>query len=115
MFSLTQLVVALSCTLGHVLAFDGDLTYYTPGLGSCGQTNTESDKVVALAPAQFTEAGICGKNITISLNGKTTTAMVVDKCMGCSDDSIDVSPTVFTELTSLDTGRVKISWTFSAD
>jgi len=116
MFSLTQLVVALSCTLGHVLAFDGDITYYTPGLGSCGQTNTEADMIVALSPSQFTtNSDICGRNITISMNGKTATAMVVDKCPGCSDNSIDVSPAVFTELTSLDTGRAKISWTYSTD
>ncbi|KAL8739778.1 MAG: hypothetical protein Q9190_007450, partial [Brigantiaea leucoxantha] len=30
-------------------AYKGDMTYYTPGLGSCGFTNTTSEPVVALS------------------------------------------------------------------
>ncbi|KAI6085034.1 RlpA-like double-psi beta-barrel-protein domain-containing protein-containing protein [Hypoxylon rubiginosum] len=111
MFSLTQIVVALSFSLGYTLAFDGDITYYTPGLGSCGETNTETDKVVAMSPSQFsTIPDLCGKTITIEMGDKNTTAKVVDKCPACDANSIDVSPAVFTDLTPLDTGRAKISW-----
>ncbi|KAI1764376.1 RlpA-like double-psi beta-barrel-protein domain-containing protein-containing protein [Hypoxylon sp. FL1150] len=111
MFSLTKIVVALSFSLGYTLAFDGDITYYTPGLGACGETNTEADMVVALSPAQFaTQPDLCGKTITIELGDKNATAKVVDKCPGCAAGSIDVSPSVFTQLASLDTGRAKVSW-----
>ncbi|KAI2602761.1 RlpA-like double-psi beta-barrel-protein domain-containing protein-containing protein [Hypoxylon sp. NC1633] len=114
MLSLTKLVLALSCTLGYALAFDGDITYYTPGLGSCGKTNTDSDLVVALSPAQFsTVPDACGKKIQISLDGKKATATVVDKCPACSPNSIDVSSTVFQSLAPLTQGRAKISWSFS--
>lgn len=92
----------------------GDMTYYAPGLGSCGTTSTESDPVVALAPEQYTAGGdgICGKTITINYNGKTATAKVLDKCMGCSADSIDVSPSVFSQLANQAQGRVQVTWSF---
>ncbi|KAK6833174.1 RlpA-like double-psi beta-barrel-protein domain-containing protein-containing protein [Apiospora arundinis] len=91
----------------------GDMTYYNPGLGSCGQTNGDGDAVVALSPSQYAEhPDACGKNIVINYGGKTATATVVDKCPGCSAESIDVSPSVFQQLESLDAGRVQVSWSF---
>ncbi|KAI1409875.1 RlpA-like double-psi beta-barrel-protein domain-containing protein-containing protein [Hypoxylon sp. FL1857] len=115
MLSLTQFVVALSCTLGYAVAFSGDITYYTPGLGSCGETNSESDKVVALSPAQFAlDPKACGKTIQISMDNKTTTAKVVDKCPSCASGSIDVSPTVFQDIAPLTVGRTKIEWDYAS-
>ncbi|KAI1455504.1 RlpA-like double-psi beta-barrel-protein domain-containing protein-containing protein [Annulohypoxylon moriforme] len=115
MMSVTKIVAALSMTVGYALAFNGDLTYYQPGLGSCGEQSSSSDHIVALAPAQFTsDPNACGKTIQITYNGKTTTAKVVDKCMGCSDDSIDVSTAVFTELADLSAGRVQVEWDYAS-
>ncbi|CUA74481.1 hypothetical protein RSOLAG22IIIB_11236 [Rhizoctonia solani] len=31
----------------------GDLTYYTPGLGACGRTNTPSDMIAAISHKLF--------------------------------------------------------------
>ncbi|KAI1212591.1 barwin-like endoglucanase [Annulohypoxylon truncatum] len=113
----TVLAVALAATQG--LAYSGDMTYYTPGLGACGKYNTESDHIVALAPAQYgydanpNNAAVCGKTIKISYGGKTATATVVDKCPECASGSIDVSPAVFKELASLDKGRVKVTWSYA--
>ncbi|KAK8035234.1 RlpA-like double-psi beta-barrel-protein domain-containing protein-containing protein [Apiospora rasikravindrae] len=91
----------------------GDMTYYNPGLGSCGLTNADGDTVVALSPSQYAEhPDACGKKIVINYGGKTATATVVDKCPGCNTDSIDVSPSVFQSLESLDAGRVQVSWSF---
>ncbi|KAI1379257.1 RlpA-like double-psi beta-barrel-protein domain-containing protein-containing protein [Hypoxylon crocopeplum] len=115
MLSLTKLVIALSCTLGYVIAFNGDITYYQPGLGSCGETSSDTDKVVALAPSQFaSDPNACGKTIQISLDGKTTTAKVVDKCPACSDDSIDVSSTVFQDIAPLTVGRAQVQWDYAS-
>jgi expansin (peptidoglycan-binding protein) len=115
MLSVTKIVAALSCTIGYAIAFNGDLTYYQPGLGSCGETSTEADHIVALAPAQFVkDPNACGKTIQITIaGGKTATAKVVDKCMGCSDDSIDVSSSVFTQLAELTVGRAQIEWDYA--
>ncbi|KAI1101891.1 RlpA-like double-psi beta-barrel-protein domain-containing protein-containing protein [Jackrogersella minutella] len=115
MMSVSKIATALSCTIGYAIAFSGDLTYYQPGLGSCGETNTAEDHIVALAPAQFeADPKACGKTIQITIaGGKTATAKVVDKCMGCSDDSIDVSTAVFQELADLTVGRAQIEWDYA--
>jgi hypothetical protein len=58
---------------------------------------------------------LCGKTITItSSSGKSTTATVKDKCMGCAYNDIDVSEKVFLDLYgSLDSGRDQVTWYFN--
>ncbi len=57
----------------------------------------------------------CGKTITITCiaTGKTTTATVVDKCMGCSGHSIDLSNAAFLDLDDLTVGRTSATWYFN--
>ncbi|EMR64162.1 hypothetical protein MGN70_003144 [Eutypa lata] len=118
MFSLTKIVAAVGLVATSAVAYSGDLTYYTPGLGACGFTNSEADAVVALAVDQYgsdpnpNNAAVCGRQIAINYNGKTAIAEVVDKCWGCASGSIDVSPTVFSQLEDLSAGRVQVSWDF---
>ncbi|GAW21018.1 hypothetical protein ANO14919_105310 [Xylariales sp. No.14919] len=121
--SFTQILIALSAA-GSALAaplasngvaersqaFTGDMTYYQPGLGACGQTNSDSEHVVAMSPSEF--QGNCGKTITITKGGKTATAKVVDKCPSCASGSIDVSSTVFQSLVDLAVGRTTVTWSF---
>ncbi|KAI0421253.1 RlpA-like double-psi beta-barrel-protein domain-containing protein-containing protein [Xylaria grammica] len=121
--SFTQILIALSAA-GSALAaplasngvaersqaFTGDMTYYQPGLGACGQTNSDSEHVVAMSPSEFN--GNCGKTITITKGGKTATAKVVDKCPSCASGSIDVSSTVFQSLVDLAVGRTTVTWSF---
>ncbi|KAI0812117.1 RlpA-like double-psi beta-barrel-protein domain-containing protein-containing protein [Xylaria sp. FL0064] len=90
--------------------FTGDITYYQPGLGACGETNTDAETVVALSPAQYD--GACGKTITITKDGKTATAKVVDKCPSCASGAIDVSSTVFKSLADMAVGRTTVTWSF---
>ncbi|KAJ8122880.1 hypothetical protein O1611_g9729 [Lasiodiplodia mahajangana] len=85
-FSLAKLAIILGLTAGSAIAFSGDMTYYYPGLGSCGETNGNGDAVVALSESQ---PGNCNRNIKIHYNGKVATAKVVDACPGCSSGSID--------------------------
>ncbi|KAI1650949.1 RlpA-like double-psi beta-barrel-protein domain-containing protein-containing protein [Daldinia loculata] len=114
MVSFTTIAAVLSFAVQYAIAFSGDLTYYTPGLGSCGETNTETDMVVALSPVQFTtDPQACGKKIQIHMGDATATATVVDKCPGCSADSIDVSPAVFQSLAPLTVGRAKVEWDYA--
>ncbi|KAI0903345.1 riboflavine-aldehyde-forming enzyme [Ustulina deusta] len=111
MISLTKLIIALGLTIGPAMASGGDMTYYNPGLGYCGQTNGDNDAVVALSPGEV--VGKCGKTIKIHHDGKSATAKVVDKCPGCAAGSIDVSPVVFKQLANLDQGRVHVTWEFA--
>ncbi|KAH6609550.1 Non-Catalytic module family expansin [Trichoderma cornu-damae] len=101
--------------------YSGDITYYTVGLGSCGEDDSGADlsqNIVAIAVglmgSQSNGNPMCGKTITISAGGKTTTATVKDKCMGCADHDIDVSEKVFLDLFgSLDGGREPCTWSFN--
>ncbi|KAI0388447.1 RlpA-like double-psi beta-barrel-protein domain-containing protein-containing protein [Xylariaceae sp. FL0594] len=129
MLSLSQLVLVLAATTSNILvqgaptptpatneprgaSYDGELTYYAPGLGACGWINADSEAVVAVSPSQYD--GACGKTITIRTKdgSKTAHAKVVDKCPGCASGTIDVSSSVFETLADLSVGRTKVSWSF---
>lgn len=96
--------------------YTGDLTYYTPGLGSCGVTNTASQNIVALAEGMMsamTPASgnpnanpLCGKSITISYGGKTATATIMDTCPGCANGGLDLTPSLFEVFAPLSEGRL---------
>lgn len=101
---------------GSGQTFSGDATYYTPGMGACGWTNSESDKIVALNVDQFgsTSNGNenCGKKIKIEYNGKEVEVEVTDKCPGCKYGDLDLSPAAFDELADEAEGRIQINWSF---
>ncbi|KAI1274009.1 hypothetical protein F5Y07DRAFT_374744 [Xylaria sp. FL0933] len=110
--------------------YSGDITYYTLGLGSCGYDDSGVDttkNIVAISRVDWyargsgTSLGIdmpnhpwCDQTITITADGKSTTALVHDICPSCASGSIDVSESVFMDLFgSLDAGRSTASWTFN--
>lgn len=101
----------------------GDLTYYTVGLGACGEDDSGKDmseNIVAMSSAtmgsQSNGNPMCGKTIKIfnSANGKSATGVIHDKCPGCNDGSIDVSQKLFEELADLADGRIDISWNWAS-
>lgn len=100
---------------------EGELTYYTVGQGACGENDSgadNSENIVAISHLLMgtlsNDNPMCGKTITISANGKTATATVKDKCMGCNMFDIDVSEKVFETLWgNLDAGRTTVSWWFN--
>jgi len=99
---------------------EGDITYYEAGLGACGWTNDgDVENVVALPHGLMGEQSngnpYCGKTITIkcTATGKTTTAKVTDKCMGCVDMAIDLSNAAFLDLDDLSVGRTGATWYFN--
>jgi hypothetical protein len=101
----------------------GEITFYTLGTVSCGQTYSDSDAVVALSTdvmVQYQGANpnantLCNKPITITLNGKTVTGKVVDTCMGCAPGNIDLSPSLFNQLADPSAGRVGgVTWSVGA-
>ncbi|CAL1704219.1 unnamed protein product [Somion occarium] len=88
-------------------------TFYKAGLGACGQVNGNDDFIVAMNVPQFNE-GHCFETITLSYEGKTTQAQVVDECMGCPFGAIDLSPGLFSFLTNgnMDAGAILGEWSF---
>lgn len=100
----------------------GDITYYAPGLGSCGITNSASDHIVALAadmmlpmdPPNPNDNPLCGRSITISYGGKTAVATIEDTCPGCSGASLDLTPSLFQIFEPLAVGRVSgVEWWYN--
>jgi hypothetical protein len=102
-------------------AHSGEITYYDVGLGACGEDDTgadDSDNIVALSHlmmgTQSNGNPMCGQTINIEANGKTATAVVKDKCMGCSEEDIDVSKKVYKQLFGgLGSGRMPVTWSFA--
>lgn len=64
----------------------GDGTFYQPGLGSCGWTNTADDLIAAAPAALYDILGdtICGQMITVSHGGNSVQVQIADKCPECS-------------------------------
>lgn len=64
---------------------------------------------------KFNDNPYCNKTITITCiaTGKTTSATVVDKCMGCDGFSIDLSNAAFLDLGDLAMGRTRATWYFN--
>jgi hypothetical protein len=107
--------------------YSGDITYYDLGLGACGYDDAgTTEHIVALSHVDWykrgsgTSLGIdmpnhawCDQTITITADGKSTTALVHDICPGCDSGSIDVSDNVFVALFgSLEAGRKTVTWSF---
>jgi hypothetical protein len=96
---------------------DGDLTFYDVGLGACGWTNTDSQMVVAISKdlmgAQSNGNPKCGKKIKVSYGGKSIVVEVVDKCMGCKINDLDLSPAAFSALAPESAGRIKGTWVWA--
>jgi len=87
-------------------------------MGACGNVSDGNvEKVIALPHGlmgtQSNGNPYCGKTVTITHNGKSTTATVADKCMGCTGNSIDLSNAAFLELDSFDIGRTTAEWYFN--
>ncbi|KAJ3297040.1 hypothetical protein HDU79_004883 [Rhizoclosmatium sp. JEL0117] len=93
--------------------FSGSMTYYNPagGLGKCGNALQDSDYVVSMNPSQYAD-NLCGAAICVSFNGKTVQGTLQDRCAGCAYGDIDVTPPMFTTVSSLDAGRINMQWSF---
>jgi len=99
----------------------GDITFYSLGLTSCGQSYSDTDAVVALSHlvmnngANSNNNPLCGKTITITYNGVTKTGTVVDTCEGCNAGSIDLSPSLFQAFGPLTAGRIPgVQWSVAS-
>ncbi|KAI9739435.1 MAG: hypothetical protein M1818_005123 [Claussenomyces sp. TS43310] len=98
----------------------GDMTYYdaSAGTGACGwNNNTMADDVIALPHELMgslsNDNPYCGLTVSISYGGKEITATVVDKCMGCTGNAIDLSNHAFDQLDAESAGRVTCKWWFN--
>jgi hypothetical protein len=99
----------------------GDMTNYSAGLGACGATsNGNVDRIAALSHFMMGSLSntnpYCGRTITIRclVTSKTTTATVLDKCIGCTTFfDVDLSNAAFELLDDLSVGRTQAEWWFN--
>ncbi|KAI0081549.1 hypothetical protein K474DRAFT_1656335 [Panus rudis PR-1116 ss-1] len=89
-------------------------TWFNVGLGACGNTDHDSQPVVAISSSIYGNGGNCNQwlKITNKANGKTAYGRVRDACPGCGANDIDMSPSLFQKLGSLDTGVLNVQWEY---
>ncbi|KAK3680833.1 RlpA-like double-psi beta-barrel-protein domain-containing protein-containing protein [Podospora appendiculata] len=114
---------------GDKAVHSGDLTYYDIALGACGWTNDDDEYVCAVAHSVYDAAAtgsskgnpnlnpLCGKKIRVmrdyseaGLGNVTVDVTVVDRCVGCAPEDLDLSPAVFNRLAPETKGRVVGQW-----
>ncbi|EEB91802.1 hypothetical protein MPER_09782 [Moniliophthora perniciosa FA553] len=93
----------------------GKATYFDVGMGNCGDTNTNTDMIVALATNTYNNGAHCNQwvKITDIIKNITQFATVKDSCPNCLDNDLDMSPSLFQAFNNgLDIGEFGINWEF---
>jgi hypothetical protein len=106
--------------------FSGQGTYYELGttgtsLGSCGTSLVDSDAIAAVSHLLYDSwpgyAGvnpnlnpICGKKAKVNYGGKSVVVSIEDRCTGCAERDIDLSPSMFSDIADMGLGRIDITW-----
>ncbi|KAF8895150.1 hypothetical protein BD779DRAFT_1434041 [Infundibulicybe gibba] len=87
--------------------------FYVGWPGKLWQVNVDSDPIVAISKSLYDQMGEWIE-ITNTENGKVAYGLTRDSCPGCgwNDLAVDLSPSLFEQLGTLETGRLKISWHF---
>ncbi|KAL1748124.1 RlpA-like double-psi beta-barrel-protein domain-containing protein-containing protein [Schizophyllum fasciatum] len=81
-------------------------------MGACGQMNQASDFIVALNAGMWDGGSHCFQQITITINGKSTQATIMDECPGCEYGGLDFSQGLFEYFSSTDAGVLHGSWEY---
>ncbi|KAG7088276.1 hypothetical protein E1B28_012289 [Marasmius oreades] len=92
----------------------GKGTWFHPGMGNCGNYNTDNDPIVAIGLDLYKQNGgnNCGQWVSITSNDKHAYGIIWDSCPGCNNNDLDMSPTLFQKFGPLDKGVLDIKWEF---
>ncbi|CAG8556234.1 3652_t:CDS:1 [Paraglomus occultum] len=97
----------------------GKATWFYPGVGACGVSNTSNDLVVSIPAKIFdkftphknpNENTLCGKQVSIEHEGIVIYAVIADRCSGCSKNNIDLSLSAFALLDDPNKGVISVTW-----
>jgi hypothetical protein len=105
-------------------SFTGEMTYFTPGMGACGESSSETDSMVAISKDlfdQYTPNGnpnknpLCGATVTIKgKDGADHKATIWDRCVGCAEADLDMPQAFFNTVTDHADGRAYgVSWSIN--
>ncbi|KAL7687569.1 putative rlpA-like protein, double-psi beta-barrel [Plasmopara halstedii] len=130
MISTYLFLIVLVSTISAIVTaadeyFEGDGTSYTLGQISSGNCNfmsaipSASTNYVAINQAQWNNQRGCGRCLEVSciderckVHNKTAIVQVLDRCPECAHGAVDLSPTVYKEITGMDPHRLKMRWHF---
>ncbi|KAK6510008.1 hypothetical protein TWF481_004722 [Arthrobotrys musiformis] len=104
-------------------SYSGKATFYDAGLGSCGETHSNSDLICALSKVTMSlTAGanpnlnpMCGTKIRVMSASNPTGVIVsiVDTCPGCAGAyDLDLTPAVFDQLGDPLAGVIDVTWDY---
>jgi hypothetical protein len=96
----------------------GEVTYYDPGLGACEKVNTGDELIAALNHVDFgtheraLHSPACNSCLKVWNRDQSASVIVriVDKCPGCKQGDLDLSPAAFDKLYPKSVGRSTVSW-----
>jgi len=98
-------------------AHTGEGTYYNEadGSGNCSFDPTPQDLMVgAMNDADYAGSAVCGACVALDGPDGSITIRIVDRCPGCAQGDIDLSPSAFELISPLSAGRVPITWHYVA-
>ncbi|KAI8050589.1 RlpA-like double-psi beta-barrel-protein domain-containing protein-containing protein [Syncephalis plumigaleata] len=95
----------------------GRAGFYDPAgaFGSCGVAAQATELVAGIAPSYFTHPNPnkdpwCSKCALVSGPKGNVTVRVIDKCMGCGPNDINLSTTAFTHIGDTNDGSAPVQW-----
>ncbi|KFA79743.1 hypothetical protein S40288_00709 [Stachybotrys chartarum IBT 40288] len=96
---------------GNLPNIAGEITFFEPGLGACGQVHGPDDFIAAVSHIRYDRESLCGRMLRVTRDGRSADVRVVDRCAGCKEDDIDLSPAAFRQVIGdLGLGRVNGNW-----
>lgn len=105
--------VGVSC--GEAETYSGEATYYdfADGSGNCSFPATPDDLLVAaMNEVDYAGSAVCGACVRLEGPSGSVDVRIVDRCPGCAQGDIDLSPEAFEHIAELSAGRVPISWRY---
>ncbi|EHK25048.1 expansin-like protein [Trichoderma virens Gv29-8] len=92
-------------------AHSGSITWYNTGLGACGHVNNDNELVAAVSHSLYDREHPCGRQIRVNYKGRSEVVTVVDRCEGCAENDLDLSPAAFRGVVGdLGVGRTTATW-----
>jgi hypothetical protein len=95
-------------------AAGASFTHFVTGLGACGHFNVPSDFIVAISKLQYEGGKHCGETITITAKGKTAQATIMDECMACGFNDIDLTDDLYRFFDPAFIGAFTGDWEFGS-
>ncbi|KAJ6578252.1 hypothetical protein B0H19DRAFT_1062773 [Mycena capillaripes] len=81
------------------------------GRGACGLGIENTEFAASIQSSLFGTGALCGQNITVTaVNGNSVTVTVQDVCIGCRDNTIELTPAAFVLLEPLIEQEITVSY-----